>query len=169
VDQQSREYWTQLGAQTDAPILAELEALEGELSPETFRRVLGLAGKVDTASQRWTLRTAGNGAEAVDELARDHRYSADLQERMRALTRQLSAEQVDALGRVVCEVDNEAYDRARHDVEQETAAILKHFPGLEVAWGVVWAHLEGAHYPACIDHAKVTLHNERCKWFPPPE
>jgi hypothetical protein len=57
MDPQSRDYWTQLGAQADAPIIAELEALQSELSPDTFKRVLGLAGKVDTASQRWALQT----------------------------------------------------------------------------------------------------------------
>jgi hypothetical protein len=165
MDPQSRTYWAQLGAQTDAPILAELEALEGELSPETFRRVLGLAGRVDTARQRWAIRTSDNAHE-LGTLCRDHRYSADVQGRIRAFAEALSAEQVEALGRILVGVDDEAYDRARHHIDQETAAILQHFPGIKPAWGVVRAHLERAHHPDCIDRATVTLHHERCKWFP---
>jgi hypothetical protein len=76
-------------------------------------------------------------------LCTDHSYSAELTGHILALAVQLTPAQLGALGTIIGGLDNEAFDRARHEGEAEMARTLAHFPGLAPAWRVVFNHLDG--------------------------
>jgi hypothetical protein len=63
-------------------------------------------------------------------------------------------------------VDDEGFSRGRRGVEAEMAAILAHFPGLQPAWEVVWAHLRNEFVPDCGELGKLHPH---CSLFEDPE